>query len=91
MLYFKPIFIIIVVIFIIISLYSCDLGARRYADLIREISLEYGVDPAVVLAVSEVESHFDPKAKSSAAYRGIIAGEAKEIAMIIRSMIFSQS
>ena len=72
MLYFKPIFIIIVVIFITISLYSCDLGARRYADLIREISLEYGVDPAVVLAVSEVESHFDPEAKSSAGAVGLM-------------------
>ena len=72
MFYFKLIFISIISIFIIISLYSCCLGARRYADLIEDSAQEFGVEASVVYAVAEVESHFNPKAKSKAGAIGIM-------------------
>ncbi len=72
MFYFRLIFISIIAIFIIISLYSCAFGANRYADLIEASALEFGVDEAVIYAVAEAESHFDPKAKSLAGAIGIM-------------------
>lgn len=72
MFYFRLIFISIIAIFIIISLNSCVFGACRYADLIQSSALEFGVDEAVICAIAESESHFDPKAKSSAGAIGIM-------------------
>ena len=72
MLYFKSIFIIIITFFAIISFYSCFSSANRYAKIINEISAEYNVDPSVVFAVAEVESHYNPKAESKVGAIGIM-------------------
>ena len=72
MLYFRTIFIIILIIFILISLYSCNYAAGRYAELIREYASKYDVKPSVVFAIADVESHFNPRAKSSAGAIGIM-------------------
>ena len=53
-------------------LYSCNYIPRRYADKINRYASEYGVDPAIVFAIAETESHFNPKAKSQVGAIGIM-------------------
>jgi len=46
--------------------------ARPFADLIETVSLKHGVDPALVHAVVQVESNYEPKAVSSKGARGLM-------------------
>jgi soluble lytic murein transglycosylase len=48
------------------------LSARRFWPLVAPLSREWGVDPALVLAVVEVESAFDPLARSPAGAMGLM-------------------
>ena len=70
--YFKAIIVIIVAIFSVIPIYSCDIGARKYADIIQRYSREYEVDPELVFAVIETESHYNPRAVSPVGALGIM-------------------
>jgi len=45
---------------------------RRYAEVIREISRQYDVDPTLVAAVIRAESAFDPTALSSKGAAGLM-------------------
>lgn len=72
MLYIKQAFIIIVLIFASISLFSCNYGARKYADAIGLYSEEYGVEEAIVFAVCETESHFNARARSKVGAIGLM-------------------
>lgn len=53
-------------------MFSCDYGAKKYADEIRENAECFGVKPAVLFAVAETESGFDPQAKSLSGAIGIM-------------------
>ncbi len=53
--------------------YTKDLkDAKSIEDLIVRLSKKHGVDPALVKAVVEVESDFDPKAMSSVGAKGLM-------------------
>ncbi len=53
--------------------YTKDLkDAKSIEDLIVRLSKKHGVDPALVKAVVEVESNFDPKAMSSVGAKGLM-------------------
>jgi hypothetical protein len=41
-------------------------------DIVIEEANEYGVDPALALAIAKVESNFDPRARSHAGARGVM-------------------
>ena len=69
MFYFKTIFIIIILIF---ALFSCDIGARRFADSINLSAREFSVKPELLFAVAETESHFNATAKSKAGAIGLM-------------------
>ena len=45
---------------------------RPFADLIETVSLKHGVDPALVHAVVQVESNYQPKAVSGVGARGLM-------------------
>ncbi len=47
-------------------------GETPYADLFREAGARYGVDPAVLAAVAEQESGYDPSAVSPAGAQGLM-------------------
>ena len=70
--YIRSIFIIIAVIFAIIPTYSCESQPQKYAETIKLYSRLYGVDPAIVFAVCETESHFNPQAYSPMGAVGIM-------------------
>ena len=70
--YFRATFVIITAIFLIIPISSCDIGARKYADVICNYSHEYNVEPALVFAIIETESHFNSRAVSSVGAIGIM-------------------
>jgi len=46
--------------------------ARPFAELIETVSLKHGVDPALVHAVVQVESNYQPQAVSSRGARGLM-------------------
>ena len=70
--YIRSILIIITVIFAIIPTYSCESQPQKYAETIKLYSRMYGVDPALVFAVCETESHFNPQAYSPMGAVGIM-------------------
>lgn len=70
--YFRRNLIIITLFLLLFSTYSCDSTQKKYADTIRHYSLEYDLDPAVVFAVIETESHFNPVAISPVGAVGIM-------------------
>jgi len=45
---------------------------RPFADLIESVSLKHGIDPALVHAVVQVESNYQPKAVSGMGARGLM-------------------
>ena len=53
-------------------MFSCDIGAKRYADILRKYALEFALASEVVFAVAATESHFNPKARSSAGALGLM-------------------
>lgn len=49
------------------------LDSRSHWDVVvKDVAAQYGVDPALVQAVIDVESHFNPHAKSSAGAAGMM-------------------
>jgi soluble lytic murein transglycosylase-like protein len=46
--------------------------ARPFADLIESVSMRHGVDPALVHAVVQVESNYEPRAVSGMGARGLM-------------------
>ena len=72
MLYIKTIFIVIIAISIIICCFSCSYLAAKYWDIVCVSADEFSVDPHLILAICEVESHFNPKAVSFAGAVGIM-------------------
>ena len=48
------------------------LAARPFADLIEAVSLKHGIDPALVHAVVQAESNYQPRAKSHVGARGLM-------------------
>ena len=46
--------------------------AKRYADDVSASASEFQVDPSLIFAICETESHFNPQAKSSAGAIGIM-------------------
>ena len=48
------------------------LDARPFADLIETVSLRHGVDPELVHAVVQAESHYQPYARSNVGARGLM-------------------
>ena len=47
-------------------------NGRPYAELIESVSLKHGVDPALVHAVVQVESNYEPRAVSGMGARGLM-------------------
>ena len=45
---------------------------RPFADLIRTVALRHGIDPALVHAVVQTESNYQPKARSALGARGLM-------------------
>ena len=52
--------------------FSCCFSSKRYAKSICEYAAEYGVLPALVFAICETESHFDPRAVSPVGAVGLM-------------------
>ena len=48
------------------------LDARPFADLIETVALKHGVDPALVHAVVQAESNYQPRARSHVGARGLM-------------------
>lgn len=48
------------------------IDARPFAELIHTVSLKHGVDPALVHAVVQAESNYQPQAKSPVGARGLM-------------------
>jgi soluble lytic murein transglycosylase-like protein len=48
------------------------LNARPFASLIESVALKHGVDPALVHAVVQAESNYQPRAKSRVGARGLM-------------------
>jgi len=48
------------------------LQARPFADLIHTVALKHGIDPALVHAVVQAESNYQPRAKSQVGARGLM-------------------
>jgi soluble lytic murein transglycosylase-like protein len=48
------------------------LPRHEYLEEVFEVSHEYNIDPLLLHAIAEVESHFDPKAISPAGARGLM-------------------
>ena len=70
--YFKSTFIIITLIFTLFLSNSCDFGPKKYEEIIKVNAREYSLEPAIIFAVAEVESHFNPQAKSKKGAIGIM-------------------
>ena len=49
-----------------------SVDGRPFADLIETVSLKHGVDPALVHAVVQVESNYEPRAVSGMGARGLM-------------------
>ena len=70
--YFKSTFIIITLILTLFLSNSCDFGPKKYAEIIKVNAREYSLEPAIIFAVCESESHFTPRATSSKGALGIM-------------------
>ena len=70
--YFKTILIVIGLLFLLNTTYSCDYTARKFGDIIQRHCREFNVEPALIFAVAETESHFNPHAESIAGAIGIM-------------------
>ena len=51
---------------------SCDFAARRYVDIVRDVSKVFDVEPALIYAIAEIESRFNPSAVSPVGAVGIM-------------------
>ncbi len=54
------------------SAVSDEPAATPFDDIIREAAARYGVDPALVRAIVQTESKFDPRARSGAGAQGLM-------------------
>lgn len=67
------------------------LDARPFAALIQTVALKHGVDPALVHAVIEAESNYQPRARSRVGARGlmqVMPSTAREFGVSSATMLF---
>ena len=53
-------------------MFSCDYRAKKYADEIQLSANEFDLDPAIIFAVAETESHFNAQAVSPVGAIGVM-------------------
>jgi transglycosylase-like protein with SLT domain len=67
------------------------LEARPFAELIETVALKHGIDPALVHAVVEAESNYQPTAKSQVGARGlmqVMPSTARDLGVRSARMLF---
>ena len=70
--YFRAFLIIITSFLLLILTFSCDFRAKRYASIVQSNADRYGLEPCEIFAIIEVESGFNPIAKSEAGALGLM-------------------